>query len=418
MKKSISVILVAALMLIAFTACEQQPINMPGSASDYEVAKVTVASIDTSVKAMYEGDTNWSGVGTVNIVYKSGRTVDGVTATIVIPNVLAGTSVGYASVAASVSTDQETPSVTAIDAYPVTVSGYAILRTGIEVVDTITDEDLTVSKDGYATWNPQGTLEGLAKKITSVKYTFADGTTSSSVSDYTFEYDSDEKAEITKVVLTAGSFTEEWPMDITPAEEKATAWEIYYDGKVYSANDNPIEVTWGDTKASLLSKISIMGTFGTEKREIPASDYAIYGLPAVFNQKSGAGDQATAVKSYTLTVESKVDMTGITFTTTTATVTVDDPVDWSTFTSLAWVDGYAPKVGDSINVRDNLKAVTGMKKMSGDSISTVTVTVVTPKEYYETDYSEKDTVTVTFNVTAEGETRQTSLVSPALKAKV
>ena len=436
MKKSISAILVAALMLIAFTACEQQPINMPGSASDYEVAKVTVASIDTSVKAMYEGDTNWSGVGTVNIVYKSGRTVDGVTATIVIPDVLAGTSVGYASVAANVSTDGGDPSVTSIDAYPVTVSGYAILKTGISVVDTITDSDLVVSEDDYAAWNPSTALTALKGKITSVKYTFADGTEGSALSDFTTDFDSTEKDEISKLIIKAGNYTKEYAMDITvppTTEPKVTNWILFVGDEedIPAVGDDVDETTsanvtveFGDSLSVATNQIHVLGVYENTSEgagdsegeyilveEISPTRYSFYTtttesgkLPNTFNQKNAEGN--TPIDSYDFTIDANAYVPDVTISSgLTGTISVDDPISEGKV-SVVWnsaseykptVNGAMPQKGDF-----TIKAET---KSGVDISNQVTFAVVYPSAIRLADVGTKVSFSVKISYDADDYSR-------------
>ena len=68
MKKCILIGALAALMLFAFTACEQQMPNLPASQWDLEVAKVTFAS---SSKGLYEGEAGTI-VAKFNVEYKNG----------------------------------------------------------------------------------------------------------------------------------------------------------------------------------------------------------------------------------------------------------------------------------------------------------------------------------------------------------
>ena len=223
MKKCILIGALAALMLFAFTACEPSQINMSGSQYDYEIAKVDVASVDTSNNPMYEGQ-SWSGLGTVNVTYKSGKTTNDVTATIDVANVVNGTSMGTATLAIEDASSTAKPI-----SYNVTVNGSVVLKTGIVVTNTITETDLTVKEDAYLTWNPQGTLDGLKAKISKVEYLYADETVKGEIKNFEVSFDSEKKNEITKFIVSAGEFTKEFPMDITVKEElHIFPWYIYW----------------------------------------------------------------------------------------------------------------------------------------------------------------------------------------------
>ncbi len=78
-KKSIFVVALAALMLIAFTACEQQVPNIPAY-GDNEIAKVEIVS----APAFHAGKTNESGTGIVKVTRVGGTVTDNVYVTITI----------------------------------------------------------------------------------------------------------------------------------------------------------------------------------------------------------------------------------------------------------------------------------------------------------------------------------------------
>ena len=50
MKKTILTIMVAAMMLVAFTACEQQMPNMPTSETDVQINKITFVSTEATLR--------------------------------------------------------------------------------------------------------------------------------------------------------------------------------------------------------------------------------------------------------------------------------------------------------------------------------------------------------------------------------
>lgn len=78
-KKSIFVVALAALMLIAFTACEQQVPNIPAY-GDNEIAKVEIVS----APAFHAGKTGETGTGIVKVTRVGGTVTDNVYATIAI----------------------------------------------------------------------------------------------------------------------------------------------------------------------------------------------------------------------------------------------------------------------------------------------------------------------------------------------
>ena len=50
MKKTILTIMVAAMMLVAFTACEQQMPNMPTSETDVQINKITFVNTEATLR--------------------------------------------------------------------------------------------------------------------------------------------------------------------------------------------------------------------------------------------------------------------------------------------------------------------------------------------------------------------------------
>ena len=417
MKKCILIGALAALMLFAFTACEPSQINMSGSQYDYEIAKVDVASVDTSNNPMYEGKSR-SGLGTVNLTYKSGKTTNYLTATIDVANVVNGTSMGTATLAIEDASSTAKPI-----SYNVTVNGSVVLKTGIVVTNTITETDLTVKEDAYLTWNPQGTLDGLKAKISKVEYLYADETVKGEIKNFEVSFDSEKKNEITKFIVSAGEFTKEFPMDITVKEETISAknWVVVIDdGKtelpevgdtLTTAKLADINVDFGDSVQSVKDMIHVYSTDASNKVIEEVENYTIYGLPttSTFSAKKADGG-AEPKYNYTIQANSFVD---VTFTNATGVVNVADKlkldsikISWKPTNDDSSYTAYAPKVGTTMPTAADFVVEAATLASGKDVKASVTVDTTTPVLFPAEIFEEQigDYITFTLNVKYSNET--------------
>ncbi len=417
MKKCILIGALAALMLFAFTACEPSQINMSGSQYDYEIAKVDVASVDTSNNPMYEGQ-DWEGLGTVNVTYKSGKTTNGITAYIKVPVVVNGTSSGLATVAI-----QEADPAAKPVYYTVSVTGNVVLKNGIEVADTFTEDYLTITEEEYTAWNPSTeTISG----ITSVKYTYADGTTSEALktTDYSVKFNSEKKDEVTAIVVTAGDFTKEFPLTVEKPEEEpvvAKNWVVVIDdGKnelpevgdtLTTAELAAIDVDFGDSVQSVKDMIHVYSTDASNKVIEEVENYTIYGLPttSTFSAKKADGG-AEPKYDYTIQANSFVD---VTFTNATGVVNVADKlkldsikISWKPTNEDSSYTAYAPKVGTTMPTAADFVVEAATLASGKDVKASVTVDATTPVLFPAEIFEEQigDYITFTLNVKYSNET--------------
>ena len=187
MKKGILIGALAALMLFAFTACEQQMPNLPASQWDLEVAKVTFAS---SSKGLYEGESG-SIVAKFNVEYKNGTSTNDV-----IGNLTYGKLADGVNTANVVFVEDGPSYVVEVTAHPIT---------GLKV--TFNNGDLTVPYASYQGWVTAEEVPATAAKPTAVVATYADGhesNTALTVNDVTATYNSEDPAEVSAIVVSYG----------------------------------------------------------------------------------------------------------------------------------------------------------------------------------------------------------------------
>lgn len=148
-KKSIFVVALAALMLIAFTACEQQVPNIPAY-GDNEIAKVEIVS----APAFHVGKTDEMGTGIVKVTRVGGTVTDNVYATITIAENDSKTVVGENEV-------------------KITLPGDTTSYLG--VVDALSVERIEIASDSYDDAIEVSTASQVT--LSSVVGYYSDGTT-------------------------------------------------------------------------------------------------------------------------------------------------------------------------------------------------------------------------------------------------
>ena len=207
MKKCILIGALAALMLFAFTACEQQMPNLPASQWDLEVAKVTFAS---SSKGLYEGEAGTI-VAKFNVEYKNGTSTKDVIGNLT-----------YAALSAGVNT-AEVQFTADGPKYVVEVTAQPV--TGLKV--TFNNGDLTIPYTSYQGWVTSEKVPETAAKPTAVVATYADGhesTKALTANDVTAKYNSEDPAEVSAIVVSYGDVSVSTDITVKRTADAASAF--------------------------------------------------------------------------------------------------------------------------------------------------------------------------------------------------
>lgn len=418
MKKTILVGIVAIALLFAFTACEPQALDYP-IAGDNDIANVIV----TEAPKFYAGSIETTGYGTITVERVGGKTTTGVTAMFSVLSdsnkVLPGKNpVAVAFGGVSGTAPNGTTWATTVDA--------------IELESIVFESDYV-----------EGTEISDAKEvgIKSVVGTYTDGTTISLLnnSSYSEGVSKSLDKENSAIVITAAAgvysteaVTASLKITLAPEEEVtptvATVWTLQVadeDGVYadYAATTNKPSINWGETKADILSQIRIVAktttTVGediTTTTEVlsEGSDYAIQGIASGELKNSG-----------TFNVIPLVDIVAekITFSITQYSYDVVDAINWEGMT-VAWAETPENlRVGKALSTTttSNPDIVVTLKKLSGEAVTSYSISYIGIYSYPETDYKEGDTVTPTVKITvgtgASAESATRTLPQKALGPK-
>ena len=398
--KSVLVVAFACAMLFAFTACEQAPINMPSSDADKAVAKVTFVSSDTT---FYEGVSYGQVPVVVDVEYKDGTTTTGVTAIMTANNVKAGANAFPAVLNANSGNTEN---------YLVEVNGIAIA--GLEVVagDTFTDEVLTITADEYSDWDPSAWI---ATAPESVKVLYADDTTSDNVvrdltTGYSLSYDSSNKANVSGLIVTYGSWTEILPVSVEIPEDipaltkgEVDAFKVIWTiTGVTEADNRTVEGTSVTVRVGEKASYALYGTSSSQLAdqddyEMVEGDYDLSHdtLSAVLTSTSAAGFTATNITSddqpaYTATVTFVSDSDDPNYAAgsvdpVTLTLTVEDNI--TNLSSISWIydanaDGTADTLDPNTAVTINPNSIRATVQTAGGSPVVLVADVIKDKAYY------------------------------------
>ena len=395
MKKSISAILIAALMLFAFTACEQQMPNIPLD-GDNDIAKVTV--VDTPV--FYAGSTQNTGTATINIERVGGKTTTDVSAILEVTlgntgRILPGTNQATVSFGSISTSGYEYE-------YPVTVDALSIESLQVTVdEDTLTDvsevTDVTVESiygvysDGTRTASLQvgsQVSRAFSADGNSIIYTLPGGTYSND--DVTFSV-AVERAVEPVVPAT------QWVVIAEQDSEDFALPEIG-DDISEAGYTSDITIDFGTSVSSVRNSIHVYALTADDVVVSEITDFTIYGLPtsSAFNQM----EDGSPVTSYTYTVEanSYADLEGITFTDNTGDITVEDGIDLASI-EVTWAADteYVATVGTMPEDSDFAVEVTTLS--GADLSNSVALDVVYPHAIYSENVGDYIyfTVTVTYS---------------------
>ncbi len=345
--KSIFVVALAALMLVAFTAC--QPSTIKWDTGNPLVSEITLVGD----KTYYEGDAFATGTSivTVHVKYVDG-TESTLTTTVAENKTLAG---GENAVKVNLPNGTDTGS-----------TAYVLVK-AVAYADTLTvtlpaDYKTTYSEEEYEDWTPASTAPADVEKV---ELLYEDGTVAktfekadSAIADgkYTIAWDNTDKTKTANIVVKAlnGSDEIEYkiPLTITRPGSTASEWQIQVNGEAGTA----VTVTWGDVKADAVSQISVVevDVEGNVLGTVDSGRYQLLGLPAKFDEYEDAPATTTPDLEYTVTLVA-TNATDVKYvpSSATITVTVEDPIDWSSL-KFGWASTAAAKfvVGGSVEIAD------------------------------------------------------------------
>ena len=338
--RKILVGLIAAMMLFAFTACEQQMPKYPASEWDLEIAKVTFVSSATTFR---EGDTALNAVPvTVNVEYKNGDTTNGVVASLSTTEALVGgENIGTVDINGDSTADA-------------LVTFNAIEKTGLtintdEATLSVKESEISIDPD-----NSKDSLEGIT-----VTLTYADGYTVPAGDSWTSSWNGTTAASTTGAVVSYDgeeaivefTVTDRKPVTITALSAEYTDEETIV-GEAFNASHVEVTATYSDgSKKDLtaseyyvkdqktlpastltltdkaLDSVTIMAVEDIAKTatlSIPAGKNYITAVTAITPKTQGgptAGATNVTIASYDVTVTTAFDDKGATkFDTTNATI--------------------------------------------------------------------------------------------------
>ena len=281
MKKSISAILVADLMLFAFTACEQQVPNIPLE-GDNDIANVVVVS----APSFYADDDEMTGIGTINVERVGGKTTKGVSANFALDG--SKVNVGTNKVVISFGkVSEDGSSVTYENNWMTTINALSVTELKVDYVAPTT----AVSSPSQVT-------------VSSVKGVYSDGTLTDDLTyetDYTCTIDREKSALV--ITLNKGTYTNDdvsfsIPVTLSPVTEKIDSIDVVYDSE---------EVIVGQTFNPSL--IEVTATIGTEKRVLDSDEYTLDYIAYTFTEDDV--DAGITVKATLIADSTKTDTVNI-----------------------------------------------------------------------------------------------------------
>lgn len=407
MKKTIIVAFVAFAMLFAFTACEPQALDYP-IAGDNDIANIVVSE----APAFYAGSTDTTGYGTITVERVGGKTTSDVSAKFEIDaaKVLPGVN-------------------------PVKVTfGENGGKTWTTTIESIELQSIAIESDTYVEGTEVSSADDVV--LSSVKGTYTDGhvvpLTIGSTSGVSKTLDKEASA----IVVTAkeGVYSKaevKGTLAVTVKAEEAatptvaTVWTLQVanaDGEYadYNASTNKPSINWGETKADILSQIRIVAKTTTtvdEKATVETkilsegTDYVVQGVASGELKANG-----------TFNVIPLVDTAAekITFSTTQYSYTVVDAINWEGLTVVWATTPVNCKVGgtlDKTSGATNKDIVVTLKKLSGEAVTSYSVSYIGISSYPETDYEAGDYVTPTVKITVGTESATRTLEQKALGEK-
>ncbi len=411
--KSIFVVALAALMLVAFTACQ------PGNTTINNVNGTPISATVTSQDPIYAGTTG-TAKAVVTVLYDNGTIVENVNAEISYNSpAVPGEQSGKVKIAVK---DGTTPAEVSV-VYNVTAATSITL-------------DASKAKTEYKTAEISSkpvTTDVVATVTYADEHTIVAGGTSGPAISYAFNAKDGSATAVVGTInnVTAdGSVLEaEYAIEVTdytaPTTTTTIAWKVQVadeDGEFtdYNATSNKPEILYGQEKADLLKKIRVLQTTttttGADKDEVETvlsegSDYVIQGI---------ASGKLTAAGTFS--VVALKDLTGdpaITFTDATISYDVTDATDWGSL-EVKWADNPTNvKVGGTLSKTPGTDVAVTLKQLSGNPITqNITISYIGISSYPETDYKEGDSVTPVVKVTYGGESSEPiQLPSKQLAAK-
>lgn len=405
MKKTIIVAFVAFAMLFAFTACEPQALDYP-IAGDNDIANIVVSE----APAFYAGSTDTTGYGTITVERVGGKTTSDVSAKFEIEaaKVLPGVN-------------------------PVKVTfGENGGKTWTTTIESIELQSIAIESDTYVEGTEVSSADDVA--LSSIKGTYTDGHVVTLTIGSTSGVSKTLDKEASAIVVTAkeGVYSKaevKGTLAVTVKAEEAgtptvtTVWTLQVanaDGEYadYNASTNKPSINWGETKADILSQIRIVAKTTTtvdEKETVETkvlsegTDYVVQGVASGELKENG-----------TFNVIPLVDTAKILFTTTQYSYTVVDAINWDGLTVVWAATPVNCKVGrtlDKTSGATNKDIVVTLKKLSGEAVTSYSVSYIGISSYPETDYEAGDYVTPTVKITVGTESATRTLEQKALGEK-
>ena len=260
MKKCILIGVLAALMLFAFTACENQVPNLPVQGGK-DVANITVTSTTVYAGQDYTGETV---PAVVSIVYKDGTTTDNVAVQLTVTGNVAKVGSNFGTVAYEGLKDS---------------AGKAVDWTVEYQAIAVTDANVTVDEDAleveYDDLSSPSTIKG------NVSLVYADGYVTPAVEE-TLSWNAEDVEDITAVEYTV-------PATLTGAEAIVKSFDLTITGKTETpVTLSSIAIAYtvnGDAKDTVAANTyffgdtvtwKVVGTYSDgSKKDLSSSEYYV-----------------------------------------------------------------------------------------------------------------------------------------------
>ena len=386
--KKVFIGVLAALMLFAFTACEQQPIDVNG----YVPTMATVVANGVII----EGQEITADLFTGTVTYRNGET---------------------ANVPVTVDTTNNTASIDCGNGVEASIK-YSVVKATSAVVNNASVKDVVKGgagntlalEDGYTITLSYGDASVTLEPSTTVKATVGNIATN--------------EVGVVEAKLTVSvnekNIPTESTVDVNVVEDATTSyWIVKYDGK--AVVNNTIAVEYGDQVSEFKNKLAVYAV-DSEGNEtiVPATvssttNYQLRGLPA-----TSFGEAATPTASYTLSINPVVkdvrwdSATANANMNKTITITVSDPADLAGATVIATPTSQNYQIGKSLTAAD---VTVTLKTKSGAAITTgYGVTFLDPKTFTSTDFTANTQPTVTVLLTYGDESVTKTFQALSLKA--